>query len=74
MLIVPESEIAGLMTRPAAFEAVEAAFTAMAAGDARNFPVVRWALGHEDALYGVKGGFNRGGATTAKSRCSTGPA
>jgi ornithine cyclodeaminase len=29
--------------------------------DARNFPVVREALGHEDALYGFKGGFDRAG-------------
>lgn len=61
MLIVPESAIAGLMTPEAAFDAVEGIFAAMAQGDARNFPVVREALGHEDALYGFKGGFD--GAT-----------
>lgn len=33
----------------------------MAAGDAYNFPVVREAIGHEDALYGFKGGFDRAG-------------
>lgn len=33
----------------------------MAAGDAYNFPVVREAIGHEDALYGFKGGFDRTG-------------
>ncbi|MTD99640.1 ornithine cyclodeaminase family protein [Paracoccus sp. YIM 132242] len=58
MWVVPEAEIAGLMTPEAAFEAVEAVFAAMARGDARNFPVVREALGHEDALYGFKGGFD----------------
>ena len=58
MLIVPESAIAGLMTPEAAFDAVEGVFAAMARGDARNFPVVREALGHEDALYGFKGGFD----------------
>jgi len=63
MLIVPENEIAGLMTRQAAFDAVEAVFAAMAAGAAYNFPVVREAIGHEDALYGFKGGFDRSGAT-----------
>ena len=63
MLIVPESEIANLITRQAAFDAVEAVFAAMASGEAYNFPVVREALGHEDALYGFKGGFDRGGAT-----------
>ena len=61
MLIVPEAEVAGLVTREAAFEAVEKAFAAMAAGEARNFPVVREAIGHEDALYGFKGGFDRAG-------------
>ena len=63
MLIVPESEIADLMTRDTAFDAVEQVFAAMAAGDAYNFPVVREALGHEDALYGFKGGFDRSGLT-----------
>lgn len=63
MLIVAESEIAGLVTQDAAIEAVEQVFGAMAAGDARNFPVVREALGHEDALYGFKGGFDQAGMT-----------
>lgn len=63
MYIVPEREIAGLMTREAAFEAVEKVFAAMASGDAYNFPVVREAIGHEDALYGFKGGFDRAGLT-----------
>ncbi|AWI86039.1 ornithine cyclodeaminase (plasmid) [Alloyangia pacifica] len=63
MLIVPEREIADLMTREAAFAAVEKVFAAMATGDAYNFPVVREAIGHEDALYGFKGGFDRSGLT-----------
>ncbi|MCB1385374.1 MAG: ornithine cyclodeaminase family protein [Nitratireductor sp.] len=63
MLIVPERDIANLMTREAAFDAVEKVFAAMAAGDAYNFPVVREAIGHEDALYGFKGGFDRAGLT-----------
>lgn len=63
MWIIPEREIAGLMTRQAAFDAVEQVFAAMAAGDAYNFPVVREAIGHEDALYGFKGGFDRAGLT-----------
>jgi len=63
MLIVPEREIADLMTREAAFAAVEKVFAAMASGDAYNFPVVREAIGHEDALYGFKGGFDRAGLT-----------
>ncbi|MCR9122585.1 MAG: ornithine cyclodeaminase family protein [Phyllobacteriaceae bacterium] len=63
MLIVPERQIADLMTRQAAFDAVEKVFAAMAAGDAYNFPVVREAIGHVDALYGFKGGFDRAGMT-----------
>lgn len=61
MIIVPEKEIAGLMTREAAFNAVESVFAAMAAKDAYNFPVIREAIGHEEALYGFKGGFDRAG-------------
>ncbi|MCQ0970837.1 ornithine cyclodeaminase family protein [Paracoccus sp. TK19116] len=58
MWVVPEKEIAGLMTAEAAFDAVESVFAAMADGKAYNFPVVREAIGHEDALYGFKGGFD----------------
>ncbi len=61
MFIVPEKEIAGLISAEAAFEAVEAVFGAMASGEAYNFPVVREAIGHVDALYGFKGGFDRAG-------------
>ena len=63
MLLVPEREIANLMTREAAFDAVENVFAAMAANDAYNFPVIREAIGHEDALYGFKGVFDRAGLT-----------
>ena len=48
MLIVPEAACPGLLSLADAFPAVEAVFAAMATGDARNFPVVREALGHED--------------------------
>ncbi len=58
MIIVPEAAIADILTRADAFTAVEQVFAAMAAGDAYNFPVVREAIGHEDALYGFKGGFD----------------
>lgn len=61
LYIVPEGQIADLLTRQASFDAVERVFAAMAAGDAYNFPVVREAIGHEDALYGFKGGFDRAG-------------
>ena len=63
MLLVPEREIANLMTREATFDAVEKVFAAMAAKDAYNFPVIREAIGHEDALFGFKGGFDRAGLT-----------
>lgn len=57
MIIVPESAIADLLTPAEALTAVERVFAAMAAGEARNFPVVREALGgDEEALYGFKGG------------------
>ena len=58
MYVVPERSIAGLMTPEAAFDAVEAVFASMARRRAYNFPVVREAIGHEDALYGFKGGFD----------------
>ncbi|MEM8751652.1 MAG: iminosuccinate reductase BhcD [Pseudomonadota bacterium] len=63
MLIVPESEIAALMTREDAFAAVSDVFAAMSRGDAYNFPVIREAIGHADALYGFKSGFDRAGLT-----------
>lgn len=59
MLIVPEKEIAALMTRAAAFDAVEGVFASMAAKTANNFPVIREAIGHADALYGFKSGFDK---------------
>ncbi|MCF6302675.1 MAG: ornithine cyclodeaminase family protein [Devosiaceae bacterium] len=59
MIIVPEKEIAGLMGRSQSFDAVEAVFAAMASKDAYNFPVIREAIGHADALYGFKSGFDR---------------
>lgn len=61
LIVVPEGLIPDLLTREASFEAVEKVFAAMAASDAYNFPVVREAIGHEDALYGFKGGFDRAG-------------
>lgn len=59
MIIVPEKEIGALMTREAAFDAVEKVFASMAKKDAYNFPVIREAIGHADALYGFKSGFDR---------------
>ena len=56
MLIVTEETCREVVGRSDAFAAVEAVFAAMAKGDAYNFPVVREAIGHEDAE------FARGGA------------
>ncbi|MBE0564055.1 MULTISPECIES: iminosuccinate reductase BhcD [Hyphomicrobiales] len=61
MIVVPERLIAGLMSEAVVFEAIENVFAAMARGEARNFPVIREAIGHADALYGFKSGFDRAG-------------
>ncbi len=63
MFIVPEAVCPQLISMEDAFVAVEAVFAAMARGDAYNFPVIREAIGHADALYGFKGGFDRAGQT-----------
>ena len=63
MIIVPEAACPGLLSLDDAFEPVEQVFAASARGEAYNFPVVREAIGHADALYGFKGGFDRAGAT-----------
>lgn len=60
MLIVPERLISDLVSAEDAFAAVEAAFAAMAREEARNFPVVREALG-EGRQYGFKSGLDRTG-------------
>lgn len=59
MIIVPEKEISGLISREDSFDAVEKVFASMADGSAYNFPVIREAIGHADALYGFKSGFDR---------------
>ncbi|MFC3721961.1 iminosuccinate reductase BhcD [Neoaquamicrobium sediminum] len=61
MIIVPERLIAGLVSETDVFNAVEKVFVAMARGQARNFPVVREAIGCADALYGIKAGFDQAG-------------
>ncbi len=61
MIIVPEKEIAGLIGRRESFDAIEKVFGAMSRGDAYNFPVIRESIGHADALYGFKSGFDRAG-------------
>jgi ornithine cyclodeaminase/alanine dehydrogenase-like protein (mu-crystallin family) len=61
MIIVREETCREIIGRAEALEAVEAVFGAMARGDAYNFPVIREAIGHADALYGFKSGFDRAG-------------
>lgn len=59
--IVAEEVCQEVISGSDAFSAVEAVFGAMARGDAYNFPVIREAIGHADALYGFKSGFDRAG-------------
>lgn len=59
MIIVPEREIAGLISASDCFAAVEQVFASMAKKSAYNFPVIREAIGHAEALYGFKSGFDR---------------
>lgn len=61
MLIVNEAVCQQVVGRADAFKAVEDVFAAMSRGDAYNFPVIREAIGHADALYGFKSGFDRAG-------------
>ncbi len=61
MLIVSEETCQKVVGREDAFRAVENVFSAMAKGDAYNFPVIREAIGYADALYGFKSGFDRAG-------------
>ena len=61
MIIVPEAAMADLISRADAYRAVENVFASMSKGRACNFPVIREAIGHADALYGFKSGFDRDG-------------
>lgn len=61
MYIVTEEICQKVFSREDAFNAVESIFAAMARGDAYNFPVIREAIGYQDALYGFKSGFDRSG-------------
>jgi len=61
MIIVSEDTVRSILSEEDGFAAVEAVFAAMARDDAYNFPVIREAIGHADALYGFKSGFDRAG-------------
>lgn len=59
--VLSEAVCQAIIGRPEAFSAVEKVFSSMAKGTAYNFPVIREAIGHADALYGFKSGFDRAG-------------
>ena len=61
LVLVSEETCREVVGQDDAFAAVESVFAAMARGEAYNFPVVREAIGHADALYGFKSGFDRAG-------------
>lgn len=63
VIAVSEAVCEAVIDRASAFTAVESVFGAMARGDAYNFPVVREAIGHAEALYGFKSGFDKAGMT-----------
>lgn len=56
MRIISEHDARQLVGMQDALAAVEQCFAAMARGHARNYPVVREVLGHQDAVFGVKTG------------------
>lgn len=56
MLIISETLAQELVSIEDALEAVEKTFVAMAGGMARNYPVVREAVGYANAVFGVKSG------------------
>jgi len=59
--LISEEVCQEVLGRSDAFTAVENVFAAMAKNTAYNFPVIREAIGHKDALYGFKSGFDRDG-------------
>ncbi len=59
VILVSEAECERLVDAHSAFDAVSEVFGRMASGSASNFPVVREAIGHANALYGFKSGFDR---------------
>lgn len=59
MIVISEQEARTLVSVEDAIAAVEHAFAAMARQEAGNYPVVREAVGHRDAVFGVKTGCDR---------------
>ncbi|NNC23472.1 ornithine cyclodeaminase family protein [Salinisphaera sp. USBA-960] len=60
---IDEATARSIVDEAVAFEAIERVFAGMAKGDARNFPVVREAIGYADALYGFKSGIDKSSLT-----------
>lgn len=56
MIVISEQDARALVSIEDAIGAVENSFAAMARGQARNYPVVREVIGHQDAVFGVKTG------------------
>jgi ornithine cyclodeaminase len=56
MWIINEQDARALVSVEDAIAEVEKTFSAMARGQARNYPVVREVVGYQDAVYGVKTG------------------
>lgn len=56
MIVISEQDAKALVSVEAAIDAVEKTFAAMARGRARNYSVVREAVGYQDAVFGVKTG------------------
>jgi len=61
--MVSEAVCEAVIDTESAFLAIEQVFAAMAKKNAYNFPVIREAIGHADALYGFKSGFDRSALT-----------
>jgi alanine dehydrogenase len=61
--MVSEAVCEEVIDTESAFDAIEKVLASMAKGEAYNFPVVREAIGHADALYGFKSGFDRSALT-----------
>ncbi|RUZ71297.1 ornithine cyclodeaminase family protein [Mesorhizobium sp. M7A.F.Ca.US.006.01.1.1] len=59
MIIIPEGAVSSLIGFRRCVDAVEQVFASMAKGTAKNLPVVREEIGHADAIFGVKSGFDR---------------
>jgi ornithine cyclodeaminase/alanine dehydrogenase-like protein (mu-crystallin family) len=63
MFYISEQSVIDLVPQDKVTDVIAAAYAAMAAGAAANFPVVRERLGHADAIFGFKSGIDRTGPT-----------